>query len=121
MARLIRAYTALGTRINEVGKRQQIIADAMGISQQTVSKKLRGETAVLVRDLEKLADHFELPMSYWFDGDGLPPATTRAIRTLTDSKTHTAAALILADLSAADAERARAYMGRLQRKASNAA
>ena len=52
MARKVKAYTDIGRRIADLGKRQRQIAKVLRVSQQTVSKKLRGETAMLLSDLE---------------------------------------------------------------------
>ena len=66
MARKVRAYTDIGFRIAELGKRQRLIAKVLRVSQQTVSKKLRGETAILLSDLQKLASHHKVPMTHFF-------------------------------------------------------
>ena len=47
---------------------QWALADVLGVTQQTISKKLRGETAILVSDLEKLARHYKIHMTYFFEG-----------------------------------------------------
>ena len=67
MVRKVRAYTAIGDRITTLGRRQRQIADVLGVSQQTVSKKLRGETAILLSDLEKLGAHYKVPLTYFFE------------------------------------------------------
>jgi hypothetical protein len=45
-----------------------LVLSALGISQQTVSKKLRGETAILLSDLERIAKKFKLPVTWFFEG-----------------------------------------------------
>ncbi len=67
MLRKVRDYTAIGDRITTLGRRQRQIADVLGVSQQTVSKKLRGETAILLSDLEKLGAHYKVPLTYFFE------------------------------------------------------
>ena len=67
--RRIRNYSRIGTRIAELGT-QAFVAKALGISQQTVSKKLRGETAILLSDLERIAKKFKLPVTWFFEGYG---------------------------------------------------
>jgi len=67
MVRKVRAYTAIGDRITTLGRRQREIASVLGVSQQTVSKKLRGETAILLSDLEKLGEHYKVPLTYFFE------------------------------------------------------
>ena len=63
----IRKYTRIGHRIAELGT-QIVVAKAMGISQQTMSKKLRGEVAITLSDLERIAKKFKLPMTWFFEG-----------------------------------------------------
>ena len=67
MVRKVRAYTAIGDRISTLGRRQREIAAVLSVSQQTVSKKLRGETAILLSDLEKLGEHYKVPLTYFFE------------------------------------------------------
>jgi len=62
----------LGERIAELGGGQRDIARVLDVSQQTVSKKLRGETQVFVADLEMLAAHYGVHPSYFFE-DWKPP------------------------------------------------
>ena len=73
MVRKVRAYTAIGDRITTLGKRQREIAGVLRVSQQTVSKKLRGETAILLSDLEKLGAHYKVPLTYFFEETPGPP------------------------------------------------
>ena len=79
MARKIRAYTPIGRKIASVGKRQVAIAKALKISQQTVSKKLRGETAILLKDLEKLSRYYKVPVTFFFEPEDMSPAVSRAL------------------------------------------
>jgi len=73
MVRKVRAYTAIGDRISTLGRRQRELAAVLKVSQQTVSKKLRGETAILLSDLEKLGAHYKVPLTYFFeDAPGSP-------------------------------------------------
>ncbi|MHC4198813.1 MAG: helix-turn-helix transcriptional regulator [Planctomycetota bacterium] len=67
MRRRIRKYTPLGWRIASLDKRQVALAKTLRISQQTISKKLRGETAILVSDLQKLSKHYGVPLTYFFE------------------------------------------------------
>ncbi|MHC5055949.1 MAG: helix-turn-helix domain-containing protein [Planctomycetota bacterium] len=62
-----RNYTCIGRRIAEVGKRQRDIARVLGVTQQTVSKKLCGATVILLSDLEKLSAHYRIPLTYFFE------------------------------------------------------
>ena len=70
--RKVRDYVLIGHRIVALGRRQRHIAAVLGVSQQTVSKKLRGETAILLSDIERLAAHYSVPMTYFFEDDAEP-------------------------------------------------
>ncbi|MHC4249678.1 MAG: helix-turn-helix domain-containing protein [Planctomycetota bacterium] len=59
-------YTKYGERISALGT-QAVIAKALGMSQQTISKKLRGKCAIFVSDLEKLSEKFKVPMTYFVE------------------------------------------------------
>ena len=65
--RKIRDYTEVGRRITALAGRQKDVAGILGISQQSVSKKLRGETAILLSDLEALGKAFKVPLTYFFE------------------------------------------------------
>ena len=58
------AYSKYGKRISALGLQREI-AKALGLSQQTVSKKLRGVILLTVPDLEKLSKKFKVPMTYF--------------------------------------------------------
>ena len=79
MARRVRAYTEIGKRIAKLGGRQREIAEALQVSQQTVSKKLRGETAILLADIEALAKHYQIPLTYFFEEWDQQPDLARAL------------------------------------------
>lgn len=80
MVRKVRDYTAIGDRITTLGKRQREIAGVLGVSQQTVSKKLRGETAILLSDFEKIAAHYKVPLTYFFEEEPGSPELVIAWR-----------------------------------------
>ena len=79
MAGKVRVYTQLGKRIAALAGRQHGIAEVLGITQQSVSKKLRGATAILVADLERLAKHYNVPLTYFFEGEPPQPELTAAL------------------------------------------
>ena len=79
MASNIRAYTEVGRRIAALGKRQKHIARILGISQQSVSKKLRGETAILLRDLERLSEAYGVPLTYFIEDGPTDPELAAAM------------------------------------------
>ncbi len=62
-----RLYNRLGKRIAALDERQSDIGRVLGICQQVVSRKLLGKTAVSVADLEKLAQYYKVPMTYFFE------------------------------------------------------
>jgi hypothetical protein len=59
-----RPYTKYGDRIAALGTQKEI-AGVLGIAQQSVSTKLRGRSAIMLSDLEKLAKKFKVPMTYF--------------------------------------------------------
>lgn len=65
--RNVRVYTEVGNRIAALAKYQKNIARVLGLSQQTVSKKLRGECAILLSDLEALSKEYGVPLTYFFE------------------------------------------------------
>ena len=65
----IKAYIRIGRRLAELDK-QWRLAKVLGLTQQTVSKKLRGEVAILLSDLETLARKYRKPMTWFFEGYG---------------------------------------------------
>ncbi len=78
MGRKVRAYTPIGHRITTLAKRQRELAKVLGVSQQTVSKKLRGDTAIMLSDLEKLAGHYKVPLSYFTQEEPVSPELAAA-------------------------------------------
>jgi len=67
--RVIRKYTPLGKRLASLGCQREL-ARVLNVTQQTVSKKLRGECAVTVSDLERLAKKHGKPLAWFFMLDG---------------------------------------------------
>ena len=61
-------YCPLGVRIRQLGS-QLVLAKALGLSQTSVSKKLRGESSLLVYDLGVLAKKFNKPMAWFFESE----------------------------------------------------
>ncbi|MHC4200909.1 MAG: helix-turn-helix domain-containing protein [Planctomycetota bacterium] len=102
----MRAYTPLGFKIATIGKRQRELARVLRVSQQTISKKLRGETAIMVSDLEKLGKHYKVPLTYFFEEETLGPELTSALaRVRRGSAALKDLVVMLGSLSAADIER----------------
>ena len=68
-----RDYTEVGKRIAALARYQRELAAVLGISQQSVSNKLRGEHAISQSDLQELARHFGVPLIYFFESPGESP------------------------------------------------
>lgn len=62
-------YTRLGKRLAELGS-QCRLAEALKLSQQTVSKKLRGEVPITVRELDTVGKYFGHPIHWFFEEMG---------------------------------------------------
>ncbi len=104
--RKVRAYTEVGKRIAALGKRQQAISRVLGVSQQTVSKKLRGETAIMLSDFETLAKHYKVPMTYFFEEEPASPELAVALqRVRKKSGALRDAVVVLSGLSAENVQR----------------
>ncbi len=67
MRKSCRAYCKVGERIASLARNQTELGCVLGIGQQTVSTKLRGKSAILVSDLEKLARHYDIPVTFFFE------------------------------------------------------
>jgi transcriptional regulator with XRE-family HTH domain len=70
MARKIRNYSLVGRKIAALGVRQVDLAKVLRVSQQTISKKMRGEVVTTVRDLRTLAKKFKKPLCFFVMEDG---------------------------------------------------
>ncbi len=64
-----RVYTRIGHRLAKLGQQREL-SKALGLSQQTVSKKLRGGCVIMLADLERLAKKFGKPFPWFFEGYG---------------------------------------------------
>jgi len=67
MGRKHNKYTDLGAKIASLAKNQVEIATVLDLTQQSVSGKLQGKIAVLLSDLEKLAEHYDVPLLYFVE------------------------------------------------------
>ena len=106
MARKVRAYTKIGKRISTLGKRQRELARVLQVSQQTISKKLRGETAILLSDFEKLAKHYKVPITYFCEEDpGRPDLAAACERLRGGPAPLQDLVVMLSSLPAVDVER----------------
>ena len=66
MARKSHAYTNMGSRVAQLAKNQEEIADVLGLTQQSVSGKLRGDISFSLDDLSLLSKRFGVPVTYFF-------------------------------------------------------
>lgn len=70
--RKVADYTNIGTKIASLGTQVEV-GTALSLSQQTVSKKLRGEVGIFLADIEELALQFNKTVTWFFQGyDGWP-------------------------------------------------
>jgi transcriptional regulator with XRE-family HTH domain len=105
MATRTSGYTAVGNRIASLEKGQVAIGEALRISQQAISKKLRGECRILLSDLERLAKHYEVPVTYFLEPEDMDPASSRALEVIRNSPgSHQDLAMMIAELSGSAAE-----------------
>ena len=70
-------YCRVGKQIASLARSQSELGRILGITQQSVSKKLRGESAILLSDLEQLARHYEVPATFFFESSSEPPMPAR--------------------------------------------
>ena len=68
----------MGLRIARLARNQEEIATVLGLSQQSVSGKLRGEIAISLEDLILLAKHFHVSPSYFFMDENVSQALLAA-------------------------------------------
>ena len=76
MARKRCLYTDVGKRIAALAKDQTELGRILGVSKQSISLKLRGENALFVSDLEKLASHYGVPLTYFVEDPHKSPELT---------------------------------------------
>ncbi|MHC4252666.1 MAG: helix-turn-helix domain-containing protein [Planctomycetota bacterium] len=73
-----RPYTRYGDRIAALGTQREIGRE-MGVVQQSVSKKLQGESAITLAELKKLSKHYDLPLAYFFEKGPPDPELSSAL------------------------------------------
>lgn len=59
-------YTPLGKQIAALVQNQTDLAQILDLTQQSISGKLTGKIAVSMEDMLTLAEHFKIPMFYFF-------------------------------------------------------
>lgn len=77
--RVRRKYTQIGARMAALASGQRELAKVLRVTQQTVSKKLRGDTEILLSDIERLSQAYGVPMAYFFDESALDPQLAAAM------------------------------------------
>ena len=80
-----RVYTEIGKKMARLAKNQAELADVLNLTQQSVSGKLSGKIAVTLRDLECLADHYEVPLCYFVTPDAVTPELAKRLAEILNS------------------------------------
>jgi transcriptional regulator with XRE-family HTH domain len=70
-------YTPLGEKIARLAENQAELAEVLDLTQQSISGKLTGKIAVTLKDLERLAEHYDVPTIYFLGPDHLTPEQAR--------------------------------------------
>ena len=78
-------YTVLGRKIAHLARNQSELATVLELTQQSVSGKLSGKIAVTLHDMELLAKHYEVPMSYFVTGEAVTVDVARRIENVLNS------------------------------------
>lgn len=95
MARKVLSYTQLGQRIASLVQSQEEVARILNLTQQSVSGKLRGEIAISLEDLQRLAKHHDVPLSYFFLQREVPSSLLTAWERVLDGPVELQQALSL--------------------------
>lgn len=74
MARRGANHTPIGKKISALAKNQAELAQLLGLTQQSISGKMTGKIAVTLKDLEKLSEHYRVPVTYFVSGEHITPA-----------------------------------------------
>lgn len=78
----------------------------LGVAQQTVSKKLRGKTAIFLSDLQRLAENYGVPLTYFFEeGKGNPRLAAAIERIHANPGPHQELVILASELPLPRAER----------------
>ena len=72
-------YCAIGLKMARLAPCQDDLGKVLGVTQPTVSRKLRGGFKVTVPEVEKMAQAFDVPAIYFFLPNEIGPNEARAI------------------------------------------
>lgn len=74
-----KGYTAMGRRIAGLAKNQIELAEVLGLTQQTISGKMRGTIGVTLSDLKTMAVYYDVPQIYFLMPDYVTADQTRDV------------------------------------------
>lgn len=74
-----KTYSPVGARIARLATNQVQLAGVLERTQQTISKKLRGECEITLRDLKRLAKHYGVGVGYFFGEQEAPASQNPAM------------------------------------------
>lgn len=79
MARKPEKYPALGKKIARLARSQIEIARLLGLTQQSISGKLRGQIAISIEDLRRIAEQYKVPLTFFFAPEGVSAKTLESV------------------------------------------
>ena len=82
MSRRSKRYTELGRKIAELAQNQAELARVLGLSQQSISGKLRGRIGITIKDLEKLSKHYDVSIFYFVSESTVSPDLARTLESI---------------------------------------
>ena len=84
-----KVYTPIGKKIADLAKNQVEIGKVLGLTQQSVSGKLRGSIALSIADLEQLSIHYKVNIIYFFLPEDCAQLVTQTIGKLVQRDKYT--------------------------------
>ena len=82
MSRRSKKYTELGSKIAELAKNQVELARVLGLSQQSISGKLRGRIGITIKDLATLSKHYDVSIFYFVSASKVSPDLARTLESI---------------------------------------
>lgn len=89
-------YTELGRKIARLASSQNELAEILGLTQQSISGKLRGRIAISIDDLRSLAEHYAVPITYFFVPEGVSAKTVESLEALAQCSPDLQEAIMIA-------------------------